>query len=476
MLFKKSDKITGSYDVIIVGSGWAGLTAANKLARNGRKVLLLEAHNKLGGLATWFRRNNGEYIFDISLHGFPGGMKKTCRKYWSKEIADSIVPLEQVRFANPQFEISTDFTKQDYARILEVEFKIEKAKVDAFFEELDQMNFYDAPKMTNGELFNKYFPDRNDVVRFLLEPITYANGSTLEDEAITYGIVFSNFMSKGVYTFCGGTDVLIDKLQQELIENGVDIKRHSLVDEIIVKDNQVQGVKIQNQEVFSKAVLSNANLLSTINHLVGKDNFSKTYLEKAQKVRLNTSSCQVYIGIKAGETIPNLGDLLFYSESEQFSTEQLLSKEVSSQTFSFYYPKMRPDRDNYYAIVSSSNARYEDWVGLSEDEYKKRKDHLISKALTVLEKYIPNIRDKVGMIEAATPLTVERYTHHLKGSSFGTKFEGLDVSINMNKEIQGLFHSGSVGIIMSGWLGAANYGVIKSHEVESYLVKELSTD
>ena len=37
-----------------------------------------------------------------------------------------------------------------------------------------------------------------------MEPITYANGSTLEDPAITYGIVFSNFMQKGVYTFEGG--------------------------------------------------------------------------------------------------------------------------------------------------------------------------------------------------------------------------------------------------------------------------------
>ena len=29
-----------------------------------------------------------------------------------------------------------------------------------------------------------------------MEPITYANGSTLEDPAITYGIVFSNFMNR----------------------------------------------------------------------------------------------------------------------------------------------------------------------------------------------------------------------------------------------------------------------------------------
>ena len=45
MLIKAKEKITKSYDVIIVGSGLAGMTAANKLGKNGRKVLLLESHN-----------------------------------------------------------------------------------------------------------------------------------------------------------------------------------------------------------------------------------------------------------------------------------------------------------------------------------------------------------------------------------------------------------------------------------------------
>ncbi|HZN35150.1 MAG TPA: FAD-dependent oxidoreductase, partial [Pirellulaceae bacterium] len=78
------------YDVVVIGSGLAGLTAANTLAKTGRSVLLLEQHYQLGGMATWFKRQNG-HIFDISLHGFPVGMKKTCRKYWTQEIADSIV-------------------------------------------------------------------------------------------------------------------------------------------------------------------------------------------------------------------------------------------------------------------------------------------------------------------------------------------------------------------------------------------------
>ena len=93
----------------------------------------------------------------------------------------------------------------------------------------------------------------------------------------------------------------------------------------------------------------------------------------------------------------------------------------------------------------------------------------MQRTLNALEKYIPEIREKVGYLEAATPRTFQRYTLHLNGASFGTKFEGLKVSMGLPKEIAGLFHTGSVGIIMSGWLGAANYGVIVANDVDKYL-------
>ena len=41
----------------------------------------------------------------------------------------------------------------------------------------------------------------------------------------------------------------------------------------------------------------------------------------------------------------------------------------------------------------------------------------------------------------------------------------------MSDEIAGLFHAGSVGIIMSGWLGAINYGVIVANDVDVLLMK-----
>lgn len=473
MLIKAKEKITKSYDVIIVGSGLAGMTAANKLGRNGRKVLLLESHNKLGGFATWFKRRDGDHIFDVSLHGFPVGMIKTCKRYWSKEIANSIVQLKKVRFINPMYDLETEFTKEDFKRKLKDFFKIEEERIEGFFSELESMNFYDPPKLNNGELFEKFFPGRKDIVRFLLEPITYANGSNLEDPAITYGIVFSNFMSKGVFTFKGGTDVLIGKMKDELLSNGVDIKMHAKVSNIVIEDGKVKGVKIGEDFVASKTVLSNSNVMSTIFKLVGEEHFSKDFIKASKKVRLNTSSCQVYMGIREGESIPDVGDLIFYSEDSEYKSDWILSPKVGSQTFSIYYPECRPHLNNRYAVVSSSNARYEDWKGLSEEEYIKQKKYLEEKALNAIEKLIPGIGQKIDFVDSATPLTVEKYTLHDKGSSFGTKFEGLDISMNMHKEINGLFHSGSVGIIMSGWLGAANYGVIQSHEVEAFLEKNI---
>src|SRR4029079_16581472 len=86
-----------------------------------------------------------------------------------------------------------------------------------------------------------------------------------------------------------------------------------------------------------------------------------------------------------------------------------------------------------------------------------------------LDKYVPNVREQIDHVEASTPKTFEHYTKHVAGASFGTKFEGLAVSRALPQQIAGLYHAGSVGIIMSGWLGAMNYGVIVANDVDAFL-------
>ena len=456
------------YDVIVIGGGLGGLTSANCLANAGHKVLLLEQHYLLGGLAQYFKRRGG-HIFDISLHGFPIGMKKTLRKYWSKELADNVTQVKSVRFHNPQFELETTFTREDFTALIVEKFGIEKENVIAFYDYLEKMNFYDDSSMTTRELFQKFFPNRTDVWRLLMEPITYANGSTLDEPAISYGIVFSNFMSKGVYIYQGGTDDMIAKMKDILIKNGVDIRLKCLVQKIIIEDNKVAGVIVNGQRINSRVVVSNAGLHPTINRLVGKENFSKEYITSLDKVKVNSSSSQVYIGIKKGEKIPFIGDLIFVSTHPEYDSQAIVSKNITSRTFSVYYPEIRPQREERYTIVSSINSRYQDWINLDDEQYQLEKDKMIDETLDTLESYIPDIRKRIDYLEAATPRSVEHYILSEKGTSFGTKFVGLELSQQLPKQIKGLHHTGSVGIIMSGWLGAANYGVIVSNEADKYL-------
>ena len=463
--------IEDHYDIVVIGSGLGGMTGANVLAKCGHKVLLLEHHYQLGGLATWFTRKGG-HIFDISLHGFPIGMIKSIRKYWSQDIADSIVQLKGVRFINPQFQIDTTFDREDFTRQLVEKFQVPAETVERFFTDLRAMNFYDNNEETTGQMFARYFPGRSDVERLLMEPIAYANGSTLEDPAITFGIVFSNFMSKGVYTFQGGSDVLIKKMAAELKKNGVELRKHVSVEKVVTAERdgrrQVVGVVANGRLIHCDVVLSNSNIKNTVLRIAGEENFTPEFVAQTKAVRVNSSSCQVYLGIRKGETLPHIGDLVFTSDDPAFTTEKLVDLHTTSRTFSMYYPDTRPGLDRYTVVVSI-NAKYEDWNRLTPERYAAEKQRLIDESIASLERFIPGVRAKIDWMEAATPRTIEYYTRHWAGTSFGTKFEGLKVSMDLPAQLPGLYHAGSVGIIMSGWLGTINYGVIVANQIDKAL-------
>src|SRR6185436_3095887 len=133
-------------------------------------------------------------------------------------------------------------------------------------------------------------------------------------------------------------------------------------------ERRVVGVRVNDRDIKTRSIVSNANLKSTVLKLVGESHFDRSFVEETKAVRLNNSSTQVYVAMKPGVQIdPACGDLLFSSVAPLFRTDALLSRDITSRTFSFYYPKTRPGSDRCL-VVSSTNARYEDWAKLNAEE------------------------------------------------------------------------------------------------------------
>lgn len=55
------------YDVVVVGGGIGGLSTAALLAKNGKKVLLLEKRSRLGGRASSYEHKRG-FTVDWGIH------------------------------------------------------------------------------------------------------------------------------------------------------------------------------------------------------------------------------------------------------------------------------------------------------------------------------------------------------------------------------------------------------------------------
>jgi len=96
---------------------------------------------------------------------------------------------------------------------------------------------------------------------------------TLALFVFAYGIVFSNFMSKGVFTFEGGTDRLIELMHADLLKSGVDVRIKCDAQQIHVENGRVTGITVNGRRIKCRSVVSNSNLKATIFRLVGEQHF-----------------------------------------------------------------------------------------------------------------------------------------------------------------------------------------------------------
>ena len=160
------------YDVIVIGAGNGGLTAAAGLARKGAKVLLMERHNIPGGAATSFCR--GRFEFEVALHQLsglgsaekPGLLRLALQKLGVIDELEFVEISDLYNIMTPDgFKLTLKTDRSQVQTALQEAFPAEKTAIGAYFDLLAEF----ADNMIGAFIFRDPEPSREKY------PSLYAN-------------------------------------------------------------------------------------------------------------------------------------------------------------------------------------------------------------------------------------------------------------------------------------------------------------
>ncbi len=148
------------YDVIIVGGGASGLTAAAYLSRAGRTVLLLEKEDQFGGLVNSFNRDG--FIFDGGLRAFDSaGVLLPMLDKLGLEM-DLVKNIISIGIENRVIRVESDQNLAEYEQLLQQLYPESRAEVSAIIADMRKMmHFLDIQYGIDNPLFLDFREDRD---------------------------------------------------------------------------------------------------------------------------------------------------------------------------------------------------------------------------------------------------------------------------------------------------------------------------
>jgi len=486
------------YDVIIIGSGLAGLAAGAKLSKSGKKVLIIEQHNIVGGCATTFKRK--EYTFEVSLHEL-NGLAKTEQLY---NLYQDLGALENLTFLKiPEFyrligadiDIVIPDDADQLKNILLKKFPYEKKGILQYFKVIK--NIHDeAFRLPKNDVIQKIltplfpllyrnvvFNMRKSVGEFLdsiiedqtLKLILLGNLIYYHDDPYSMSMIFfsvaqSSFFS-GSHYIQGGSQKLANYIAGIITSNGGEVLTRHLVTKIITENGTATGVEyklnkktvLETQKAFAKYIIANSAVPNVVKELLPEEKVIKIKKD-IETLCLSPSLLNVYIGFKT--TLAKYG-VKHYSTiilDESCKTPKNIHPnfkgDFSKRNFIFVDygqidSKLAPEDKTVGSICTSDYLS--DWENLSDDAYKIKKNEVGEILIERLNKIYPGIKDAVDRYEIGTAKTIKRYTMNPGGSVYG--FAQIPNQAGKNRfshesEIENLFFA-SAWTQPGGGFGAA---------------------
>ncbi|CFX14247.1 Uncharacterized [Syntrophomonas zehnderi OL-4] len=475
-----------TYDVVVIGAGNGGLTAASSLAQKGVKVLLLEKHNVPGGCATSFCR--GRFEFETALHQLSGfGTKEKpgpLRGFLSSlGVVDGLewVEMENLyRVILPEkLDITLPADKEKFINVLETEFPEEKAGIEkyvnllyGFFEQVIQAFFMKDPDISR-EKYPLYFEYAykntkdvldecfaNPLLKLALSPYwSYMGIPTRNLAFVDYAALMYSYIEWKPFHLKGGSQALSNALVNTILENGGEIRFNCKAEEIVVEHGQVKGVRTSDDDFIPvNYVISNASSVMTYTELIDTQEVPEQQYEILKGSTVGVSALTMFIGLDC--TAEKLGIYettnFFYASvepDEQDSTIRFVSTEKDPFLLTCYNvsdPDASPAGTTQIAIVCLKYA--EPWLRIPPADYQATKFKCAEQILARIENEYPGFREHIEEIEVATPVTHMRYLGSPGGAFYGFDQYAKDSNMFIPPKpvIKGLFAAGA-------WAGSGGF-------------------
>ena len=416
-------ELKSKYDVIVLGAGIAGLICGTFLAKQGKKVLIIEQHSIPGGYCTSFKRKG--FIFDAAVHHIGGCGKWSVVGRCLKELDIDINflqldPMDSIHF--PSFSIDVPAEIDDYVDLLKERFPSEREQLSLFFKEF--IRLYRATfsterhemlikyqNLTYKEMLDNFFTDEQ-LKMTLSAQWGYIGSPPHEVSAIGMCQMLVNYLKDGAYFPVGGTQNFADTITQKFIDYGGHIMLSSSAEKMLTEDSIIKGVTTQKGEKISAdTFVSNIDPKQTFFCLLDKNTVDDSFLSMIENMKESVSFFLLYLGLDDKIDLKGLKRGFYHTSNNlSFSGNDWFYISVPTEVDS----SLAPDNKQIISVVVSSRDNYDDI-----DDWATYKDKMKEHTINYLENFVPDIQSHIEVIDAATPKTLHRYTLNSKGAAYG---------------------------------------------------------
>jgi phytoene desaturase len=459
--------------VIVIGAGIAGIASAIRQAVKGHEVAVYEANAYPGGKLSEFR--SGDFRFDAGpslftmpqyvdeLFSLAGKNPKdaftyekletvcryfyedgTCINAWANR--DKLAEEIALKTKDPASSVHQflDYSAQIYAITHSIFLEKSLHRLRSFLNWKTFKAVFRFPKIDPFRSMNTantdFFTD-DKTIRFFNRYATY-NGSNPYKAPATLNVIPHLEQHFGAYFSKGGMAAITQSLVK-LAENlGVKFNYHARVEEILVEDKKVKGIRLNGENVSADRVVSNMDIWFTYRQLLKNEVAPKRILNQER----SSSALIFYWGIKAEFPELDLHNIFFSEdykkefaaiwEQQAIDVDPTIYVNISAKYQSGDAPK---GAENWFVMINVPANTGQNWDELIAEARK----NIIDKLSRMLNRDIAQL---IVTEELLDPRSIEQKTASYQGSLYGTssnnQFAAFLRHANFSSKIKGLYFVG----------------------------------